>query len=148
MVSPDDPVVLTLFAGAELACEAIKHEPEIASWYAQRLDRLFPGFGHHTIGTYFVNWPAQPWIECGYSFPRPGLVTTVARELSLPYAPYDGRLVFAGEHTCPAFFGFMEGALESGLMAAGSIGESPEVGVLPEGNVHHALEVAADAGRG
>jgi hypothetical protein len=32
-------------------------------------------------------------------------------------------------------------------VAVGLIAELPLVGVLPEGNVHHALKAAADAGR-
>ena len=32
-----------------------------------------------------------------------------------------GRLHFAGEHTCYAFMGFMEGALNSGVRAAARI---------------------------
>jgi monoamine oxidase len=35
--------------------------------------------------------------------------------------PYKGRLVFAGEHTHMAFFGYMEGALRSGERAAATI---------------------------
>jgi Flavin containing amine oxidoreductase len=32
-----------------------------------------------------------------------------------------GRMYFAGEHTCPAFVGYMEGALQSGVRAASAI---------------------------
>ena len=31
---------------------------------------------------------------------------------------FEGRLHFAGEHTCYAFTGYMEGALRSGLRVA------------------------------
>jgi monoamine oxidase len=34
---------------------------------------------------------------------------------------YEQRLAFAGEHTVMAMFGYVEGALESGLIAAGRI---------------------------
>jgi uncharacterized protein with NAD-binding domain and iron-sulfur cluster len=34
------------------------------------------------------------------------------------YAEAKGRLIFAGEHASPAYFGYMEGALQSGLRAA------------------------------
>ena len=48
---------------------------------------------------------------------------TVAQHL---YDP-PGRLLFAGEHTCMAFFGYMEGALESGLHAALLIAQREKV---------------------
>jgi monoamine oxidase len=35
--------------------------------------------------------------------------------------PFHERLVFAGEHCCLPFFGYMEGALQSGLAAASAI---------------------------
>jgi monoamine oxidase len=42
----------------------------------------------------------------------------VCRAGPLLTAPYRERLYFAGEHTCPAYYGYMEGALQSGLAAA------------------------------
>jgi monoamine oxidase len=62
----------------------------------------------------------------GYSCPTKSQVTTAAKRLYKPY----GRLVWAGEHTCMAFFGYMESALQSGMHAAQLIGEQegiPEV---------------------
>jgi monoamine oxidase len=35
--------------------------------------------------------------------------------------PLEGRMYFAGEHTCPAFVGYMEVALQSGVRAASAI---------------------------
>ena len=52
--------------------------------------------------------------RAGYSFPAPGEVTTVGPLLHKGL----GRLHFAGEHTCYAFFGYMEGALQSGVSLA------------------------------
>ena len=47
--------------------------------------------------------------------PAPGQVTTIAKNLSSPFA---GRLYFAGEQASPGYFGYMEGALTSGVLAA------------------------------
>ena len=66
----------------------------------------------------FMDWPSDPWVKASYSFPAPGQVTTM---LPLMARPLEGRLHLAGEHTCPAFVGYMEGALQSGVRAAGSI---------------------------
>jgi monoamine oxidase len=50
----------------------------------------------------------------GYSFPRPGEVTTAQKAL---YAGL-GRIHFAGEHACVKVAGYMEGALNSGASRA------------------------------
>ena len=54
----------------------------------------------------------------GYSFAGVGEATTVWRRLYDPAPSFDGRLVFAGEHTSANFTGYMEGALRSGERAA------------------------------
>jgi monoamine oxidase len=61
-----------------------------------------------------MDWPSDPWTQTGYSFPAPGQVTTVGPILRQGL----GRLHFAGEHTCFAFVGYMEGALNSGVALA------------------------------
>jgi monoamine oxidase len=66
------------------------------------------------VSEQFVNWPKIRFTRAGYSCPAPGQVTNAARKLIAGC----GRLVFAGEHTSMAYFGYMEGALESGLRAA------------------------------
>jgi len=107
---------LTVFAGSDAANRAI-NAPDVKEYMQGELESLFPGYRDSVTGSSFQNWPAEPWANAGYSCPAPGQVTTLARELVEP----KGRLVFAGEHTCMAFFGYMEGALESGLRAAHTI---------------------------
>jgi monoamine oxidase len=102
---------------------------------------LFPGYAKHGATTRFVDWPRNEWIRCGYSAPRPGEVTTVAPLLAKPFAK---RLVFAGEHVNPCFFGYMEGALQSGLLALGHIAEAS--GLFRHGKVIKALDAAVQAG--
>jgi monoamine oxidase len=63
----------------------------------------------------FMDWPSDPWVKGSYSFPAPGEVTTIGPQLQQPLA---GRVFLAGEHTCYAFVGYMEGALQSGARAA------------------------------
>lgn len=48
-----------------------------------------------------------------YSCPHPGEATTSWPQLASEFL----GLAFAGEHACPGFFGYMEGALESGINA-------------------------------
>jgi monoamine oxidase len=68
----------------------------------------------------FMDWPSDPWVKGSYSFPAPGEVTTLGPQLQQPLG---GRVFLAGEHTCYAFVGYMEGALQSGARAARRISE-------------------------
>jgi len=43
-----------------------------------------------------------------------------------------GRIAVAGEHTSPPWFGFMEGALQSGLVAMARIAAVAGVHLAPE----------------
>jgi len=63
----------------------------------------------------FMNWPREPWALASYSFPACGDVIRWGRKFS---EGYQGKLHFAGEHTCYAFTGYMEGALQSGYRLA------------------------------
>jgi len=84
------------------------------SFYRQTLETLFPGYARNVLATRFMDWPSDPWTQAGYSFPAPGQVTTIGPALR----EGTGRLQFAGEHTCYAFVGYMEGGLNSGAAAA------------------------------
>ncbi|MEP6917380.1 MAG: NAD(P)/FAD-dependent oxidoreductase [Acidobacteriota bacterium] len=66
----------------------------------------------------FMDWPSDPWVKASYSFPAPGQVMTMG---PLMAQAIGDRLHLAGEHTCPAFVGYMEGALQSGVRAAARI---------------------------
>ena len=102
---------LTVFAGGGAAEKAIEHGGS-NEYFAPLVRELYPGFPP-THGT-FVNWKAEPTIGTGYSCPGPGEVVGVQQSY---VTPYNDRLLVAGEHTSPAWFGFMEGALESGITA-------------------------------
>lgn len=131
-------IELTVFAGGKAARAALaSHDP--ASWYAERLDVLFPGYSAQRPTTRFMAWPKEEWTGGGYSCPLPGQVTSVGPFLAERYC---GRLIFAGEHTCPAFYGFMEGALESGSIAAARVCEA--VGLVTVESVESALRSAAE----
>ncbi|MEA2495586.1 MAG: monoamine oxidase [Thermoleophilaceae bacterium] len=84
--------------------------------YPGRLAQIFPGYA--PTAERFVDWPNTPGIMTGYSVPSPGQVTTVAQALA---EPHGGRLYFGGEQSYVPFFGYMEGALQSGARAAREI---------------------------
>lgn len=75
------------------------------------------------VKTEIFDWTKIPHIRTGYSYIGLGKATSVGKYLYNPVPSYGNRLIFAGEHTCMNFAGFMEGALQSGLRAALKIKE-------------------------
>src|SRR5262249_11448703 len=101
---------ISVFAGGRNAQAAIDAGGS-ANYFAPRLSAVFPHY--HAFRTEFENWPRRAGM--GYSCPAPGEVTTTQKS----YADLiDGRIAAAGEHTSPPWYGYMEGALQSGLVAA------------------------------
>jgi monoamine oxidase len=113
---------LTVFAGGP-AAETAQKTSDPDQYFRQGLENLYKGFRNEVEKTTFVNWSEEEWTRAGYSCPAVGQVTSAAERLYKPY----GRLVWAGEHTCMAFFGYMESALQSGMHAAQLIAESEEI---------------------
>jgi monoamine oxidase len=115
---PDPVPELSVFAGGPAASAALEKLAEgegvLYGWYEEALDALFPGYAENVEERTHQAWPLVDWICTGYSSPAPGQVTAIAPDFARPH----GRMIIAGEQTCPAFIGFMEGALESGLIAA------------------------------
>lgn len=121
---PERPVELSVFAGANVAKDALaRYKPgdqtEVDTFYAERIGELYTGYKAHLAGQpEFMAWPRDEWTAAGYSCPAPG---EVCRAGPLLYKGFKARLFFAGEHTCFAYFGYMEGALESGRAAAAAV---------------------------
>lgn len=115
---------VSVFAGGRPAQRAIDAGGG-ASYFAPRLSALLP----HYAATHaeFENWPKR--IGMGYSCPAIGEVTTKQKAYVDLIA---GRIAVAGEHTSPGWFGFMEGALESGLVAMARIAANAGVKLSPE----------------
>jgi monoamine oxidase len=97
-------VVLNVFAGGH-----------IPSAFEPGLEHLFPGYAKAGVQTQLMNWPAEPHVRCGYASPAKDQIFSVGQALNRSFAQ---RMVFAGEHTSMAYFGYMEGALQSGRRAA------------------------------
>jgi monoamine oxidase len=83
--------------------------------YLTALSKIYPRLRASFERARFMDWPSDPWVKGSYSFTAPGEVTTLGPQLQQPLA---GRVFLAGEHTCYAFVGYMEGALQSGARAA------------------------------
>jgi monoamine oxidase len=120
------PAYLNLFAGGAPAVRALRawrdsgrNTTAIRAHYDKRIDRIYATYSEKRLeASRFMAWPDDRWTRGGYACPAPGDVMRSAEFLSKPFR---SRLVFAGEHTCPAFYGFMEGALQSGGRAAAAV---------------------------
>lgn len=114
---------LTLFTGGPIAQKAVDdarktNDPAWADAYFRPLiEQMYPGFQPAGSGGTFCcgSGGTAPYLMSGYSCPAPGQVTTIQRSYA---SPHNGMVFLAGEHVSPAWFGFMEGALESGFAAA------------------------------
>ena len=83
--------------------------------YLAELAPVYPRLKAGSGKAVFMDWPRNKWTHGSYSFPKPGEVTRVGPLLR---SGLNGRVHFAGEHTCYAFTGYMEAALRSGLRVA------------------------------
>lgn len=107
---------LVALAGGASADECRSWPPEKReSRFREILERFYPGIATQLRPGRFMDWLVDPWSRGTYSFPAPGQVTTAGPVLA---KPHHERLHFAGEHTCFAFTGWMEGALDSGVRVA------------------------------
>jgi monoamine oxidase len=111
---------LTAYAGGPMADVAMAWSAEERQeQYLELLEKLYPGTSRQLVTTQFINWHNDPLARGSYSFPAPGQVTSIGPILEQGL----GRLHFAGEHCCPAFVGYMEGALQSGVRLARRLAE-------------------------
>lgn len=82
------------------------------------LDGAFPGTKASLTGKMeLAAWPSNPFVRGSYSCPKPGQVTGFD---GVAFEPVR-RLYFAGEHTSTEYWGFMNGAAETGRRVAEKI---------------------------
>ena len=113
---------MVAFSGAAAA-------DEVRAWpAADRARRIlgalrpfYPTLSASLVTSRFMDWPSDQWVKASYSFPSPGQITRIG---SATTQPIHDRLHLAGEHTCYAFVGYMEGALQSGARVAAAITRS------------------------
>jgi monoamine oxidase len=105
--------VVHAFAGSERALERLEVADGAESWLAA-LARLRPELPLEPDGAVLSTWSDDPWARGAYSVQPPGGHDPA---LAQPH----GRLVLAGEHTAGPLAGLMEGALASGVRAAGQL---------------------------
>ncbi len=95
-------------------------ERERISFTLRTTEQLFPGISQHFEGGMSKCWDEDEWSRGAYAWFKPGQMTSLMPHIAQP----EGRIHFAGEHTSK-WFGFMQGALESGTRAAQEIERAP-----------------------
>ena len=81
------------------------------------LDVLWPGISQlHDGNSVMQHWPSAPLARGSYTSPKVGQYTSIFGSQS--ETELKGKLIFAGEHTSPDWWGYMNGAIESGERAA------------------------------
>jgi len=117
-------VALSLFAGGPAAKSALNvFDPpkmeKLRAFYVSELKKIYKDYPRYVLDSpQFICWPNDPWTQAGYSCPAPGEVTRIGPFLN---DSFNDCLFFAGEHCCLPFFGYMEGALQSGTSAASRV---------------------------
>jgi monoamine oxidase len=124
IAAPGKDVELSLFAGGPVAHAALDQlasggKAAVDAFYASKIGAVYPNYAANlSLEPDFIAWPEDEWTGGGYSCPAPG---DVCRAGPLLRKGFRRRMFFAGEHTCFAYFGYMEGALQSGQLAASTI---------------------------
>jgi monoamine oxidase len=118
--------ILTLLAGGRasaslqaLLASGCDHVVRRLAWLGE------PGAGW--LAAPSVTWENEPWSKGGYAVFTPGFDPRWRVELSRAH----GRILFAGEHTSENWQGFMNGAVESGQLAATSIEQLERIRAWP-----------------
>jgi monoamine oxidase len=109
---------LTFFAGGRFAEGALSPEAALES-----LAPLVPGARAAYLGQALASaWGADPALAGAYMSFRPGEMTHPDRVFWTRHRRVvSGRFVFAGEHLSESHYGFMEGAAQTGRLAAEAV---------------------------
>jgi monoamine oxidase len=113
------PGILNFYSGGATAVAAGDGTPEDRARAALAdLERVYPGLGARWNGRVIRNaWDRYPWARGSYSLLKPGQYTAFHGSESQA----EGRVRFAGEQSSADWYGYLNGAVESGLRAAGEV---------------------------
>jgi monoamine oxidase len=106
-------------SGAVARRMAALAEPQRVRTAVENLESVFPGMRDSYEKAVCVSWDADPLTRGAFAWFKAGQMSDL-----LPHtASREGRVFFAGEHTSP-WFGWMQGALQSGGRAAGEVDQA------------------------
>jgi len=92
-------------------------EPQRIRTAVENLRKVFPGVNSEK--SLSIAWDADPLVKGAFAWFKRDQMATLLPHIARP----EGRVFFAGEHTSP-WFGWMQGALESGNRAAHEVNEA------------------------
>ncbi len=115
---PGERGILECYTSGERARKlAALSEPQRIRAAVENLQKLFGDAGYGKSVS--VAWDADPLARGAFAWLKRGQMSTL-----LPHiATREGRVFFAGEHTSP-WFGWMQGALQSGSRVAREVSEA------------------------
>lgn len=110
------PSAYTLFLGGKAGLNAA---PDKAAEYLPVLDKAFPGFNAacNPSDRAAMAWTGNPMSKGSYATYKPGQWTSIMGREIEPI----GNMFFAGDHCSSDFQGYMNGAAETGRLAAEQI---------------------------
>lgn len=110
--------ILECYASGDRARSlAALSEPQRIRTAVENLQKVFPGVSAEKAAS--VAWDADPLVKGAFAWFKRDQMAAL-----LPHiARREGRIFFAGEHTSP-WFGWMQGALESGNRAAREVNDA------------------------
>ncbi|BAC89064.1 gll1123 [Gloeobacter violaceus PCC 7421] len=133
---------LTFFMGAQevFATQSLGAQT-LGEAFLQRFEAVVDGAQAAATGRFSrTRWNQDPWIGGGYTTFKPGQLTEFGGflyiESVIPAFRQDvnfGNLIFAGEHLSDEFYGFMNGAAQTGRLAAQVVLRQIQEGQLASG---------------
>ena len=96
-----------------------KLDQGVLNQYLDRMDKIYGGFKSHFNNDHeVITWSGNPLTKGSYAAYKVGQWSTIA---GLEAAPLSDTFLFAGEHCSSNFQGFMNGAAETGRVAAETV---------------------------
>lgn len=107
---------MTVYQAGVLGAQALSRtDADAAAFHLKAIDAVFPGTLDAFSGAARrFHWPAYPFTLGAYSYYRPGQWSSLRGAEAEPV----GNLYFAGEHCSMEYQGYMNGAAETGRLAA------------------------------
>jgi monoamine oxidase len=119
---------LNFFLGGDQARQlaSVNDVTNLGNHFVSRLNRFIPGASKASTGQFIkTGWTKSSLTTGGYANYKPGQLTRFGGlfwiESDIPDERQQvnaGNLIFAGEHLSDAYYGFMEGAAQTGRLAA------------------------------
>jgi len=115
----DSTASFTVFGGGRFSDKIFTDKPQqLLKEFTPALTKIYPGTDKMFTGKHIkFCWAKQPFAKAGYTSFKKGQYSSIVGWEAVPV----GNIYFAGEHVSGLFQGFMNGAAETGRIAAQQI---------------------------